>query len=153
MNTEFNKYGKMTLGHWLFIYGTSILLAPIWIPLEVIKTIQFRLRLRKVLCGTTQEAWGRCANIWDDRNHVYGSTVGPNFTKPFSHSLAEYFLAYHPDSRDFLITQLKCQNPCLAAYAFKAAIRSQPPLQKFELRFRHLETNRRNHCVSLRLLW
>lgn len=127
------KYVRLPVGYACLYYGAMILLAPIWVPLMIVGTLAFRIRLRGVLSGSIDDAWSRCAEVWSGVDTVYGAEVGPNFETPFAHSLAEHFASYQPKSREFLLRQLHHDDPHLAAYAFKALIRCKPTVHPADI--------------------
>ena len=107
-------------------YVWMILLSPVWVPYWMFDRIVLHLKLFKLLRGTTQSAWDRCAVIWIEGQTLCGSEVGATMVTPFAHSISEYFRWYHPNAREFLFKQLNNANPYLAGYALKCLIRYGP---------------------------
>jgi hypothetical protein len=109
-------------------YAQMILFAPIWMPLALIDNLRLRARTRPLVSGRVEEAWTRCAVVWQKEGLL--CQCAPHVRASFGHELAVALARQHSKEAAFFLRKVADPDPLLAAYAFKCLIRVVKPCRE-----------------------
>lgn len=129
----------------VFDKALTVLLAPVWLPVDFLHARRRRKRLDAILKGTAEQAWARAREVWSSAGAVYGGMVAFDTDAPFEHELASEFAWRHPGSKLLVESEMLDKDPLVAAYAFKVLIR----LEKLTLASLPLELLQRNEKIRI----